>query len=326
MFKKIIEAIRLLFSSLFGGSKKNHVQVEKEALTDAPQDAAEVKPDTIVIVANETEPVIIPPGDTSEEFDSNLFEDTTEPETPVTPSLEENPETPAPSESETTDSTATDSPEEPAEPTPDVPTHTPRYLWCLDNGHGSQTAGKRSPVFDDGETQLLEYRFNRDIVARIITKLDEIGVKHFNVVPEVDIDNFLKGRVERANSKKSDLPKIFVSVHANAASAESSQHWAADNVKGIETWHYHNSKKGKKLASVFQKHLIEKTGFKSRHIKSKANKQFYVLRKTKMVSILTENGFYNNKKEATELMKDEVRQQIADAHVAAILEIEASGV
>ena len=41
-----------------------------------------------------------------------------------------------------------------------------------------------------------------------------------------------------------------------------------------------------------------------------------------MPSILTENGFYNNKKQALDLMKDEVRQLIADAHVEAIMEIE----
>lgn len=45
-----------------------------------------------------------------------------------------------------------------------------------------------------------------------------------------------------------------------------------------------------------------------------------------MVSVLTENGFYNNKKEAAKLITDEVRQKIADAHVAAILEIEENGI
>ncbi|MEL7222259.1 MAG: N-acetylmuramoyl-L-alanine amidase, partial [Bacteroidota bacterium] len=145
------------------------------------------------------------------------------------------------------------------------------------------------------------------------------------VVPEVDIDNFLQGRVERANSKSSDLPKIFVSIHANAAPAQSSKHWAADSIKGIETWFFHGSKKGQKLASIFQRHLIDFTGFNNRHLKSQPNRQFYVLRKTRMPAVLTENGFYNNKREAQQLMRDDVRQKIADAHVAAILELEENG-
>ena len=45
-----------------------------------------------------------------------------------------------------------------------------------------------------------------------------------------------------------------------------------------------------------------------------------------MPAVLTENGFYNNKAEALQLMREEVRQKIADAHVAAIVEIEENGI
>ena len=319
MLKKILEAIKLLFGSLFG-RRRHQNQIETEALNDAPQDAAEIKPDTIVVVTPETEAVIIPPDDPGEEFDVDLFEGEADLEDDL---FTEDAETETPVETE--EEVPTDTPDDEKEEFI-LPAHTPKYLWCLDNGHGKQTAGKRSPVFDDGETQLFEYEFNRDIVARIIEKLEGIGVKYYNVVPEVDIDNFLEGRVNRANSKKSDLVKIFVSIHSNAAPAASSKSWAADNISCIETWHYYQSNKGKKVASIFQKHLIEATGFQNRHIKSKPSRQFYVLRKTKMVSVLTENGFYNNKREAAELMKDEIRQKIADAHVAAILEIEENGI
>ena len=44
-----------------------------------------------------------------------------------------------------------------------------------------------------------------------------------------------------------------------------------------------------------------------------------------MTAILTENGFYNNLSEATELLKDEIKEKIADAHVNAILEVELKG-
>ena len=36
-------------------------------------------------------------------------------------------------------------------------------------------------------------------------------------------------------------------------------------------------------------------------------------------------GFFTNKTQALELMKDSIRQKIADAHVAAIMEIEENG-
>lgn len=325
MFGKIIEALKNLLSGLFGTKKTSTPKPQtgsasKPSSTSSgpsptpsrpprptapppepniPQDASELEPDTVVIVAHEMEEVVMLPGEQSVDHDDDLFLDE------IVPVTEEAP---------------------PAEPTPTAPKHKARYLWCLDNGHGSKTAGKRSPVFDDGETQFFEYEFNRDIVARIIKALDEAGVEYFNVVPEVDIDNFLAGRVDRANTKRSKLPKVYLSIHANAGPAKSSKHWAADSIKGIETWYYHGSKTGQRLASAFQQELLKKTGLKNRHLKSRPEKQFYVLRKTAMPAVLTENGFYNNKAEAKLLMTDSMRQKIADAHVAAIMEIEENGI
>ncbi len=325
MLGRFFSALSSFFSSLFG-TKKTEVTPPAQPTPAAPskpklpsvppppvgqpQDAAEIRPDSIIIVAHEMEEVILLPGEPDQDFDDDIFAEEVgvevvppEPEPAPVPA----PPTPAPA------------------PTPVPAGKKNRYLWCLDNGHGKKTAGKRSPVFDDGSTQFFEYEFNRDIVARIIKQLDKAGVKCYNVVPEVDTDNFLQGRVDRANNKKSDLPKLFVSVHANAGPTRSSNDWTADSVKGIETWFFHGSKRGQKLASIFHRHLIDKTGFHNRHLKSQAESQFFVLRKTNMTSILTENGFYNNKREAAELMKDSVRQKIADAHVAAILEIEKNG-
>ena len=173
--------------------------------------------------------------------------------------------------------------------------------------------------------QFREYEFNRDIVARIIKALDEKGVQYYNVVPEVEIGDFLQGRVERANNKRSSLPKLYVSIHSNAGPAASMQDWTEPSINGIETWYYYGSKRGQKLAGIFQKHLIEETGFNSRGLKSRSRSQFYVIRKTRMTAILTENGFYNNLAECRELMKESVRQQIADAHVLAIMEVEKNG-
>lgn len=311
MFKKILAAISSLFSSIFGGGKKAPTTppVKPKPVTPGeviPEDGSEIKPDTIVVIANELDQVTVKPGEPDKEFDEDIFDQPDQPVVTDPPKVEPDPVHTDP-------------------PVVAPPISTNRYMWCLDNGHGKKTPGKRSPVFDDGVTQLLEYEFNRDIVRRIQEELDKKGVKYFITVPEVDIDDFLEGRVNRANNLKSDLPKLFISVHSNAAPAASAKSWAADNISGIETWFYHGSKKGQLLASIFHKHLIEKTGFKNRHLKSRPESQFYVIRKTKMTAILTENGFYNNKAEALELNKDEVRQKIADAHVAAILEVEEKG-
>jgi N-acetylmuramoyl-L-alanine amidase len=331
MFKNFFDAIRSLFSSLFGSSRPRP-GADPELDRAIPQDGSEIRPDTIIVVADEMEHVVVLPSDIDKDFDKDIFEGLTPKEdlpvvTPPKPQ-EEPPVLPPVAEPKPTPVTPPPpTPTPTPQPTPPPTGPQPRYLWCLDAGHGRRTAGKRSPVFElEGKTtQFLEYEFNRDIIARMIGTLDEKGVRYFITVPEVDIDDFLQGRVDRANSKQSDIPKLFVSIHANAAPAPSANSWCADSIRGIETWHFHGSKTGQKIAGIFQRHLIAQTGFNNRHLKSRPQGQFFVLRRTNMPAILTENGFYNNRLEVLELMKPEVRQKIADAHVEAILEIERDG-
>lgn len=197
-----------------------------------------------------------------------------------------------------------------------------RYVWCLDNGHGKLTKGKRSPIVYNGQ-RLFEYEFNRAIVGMIIEELQRKNIQYYNVVPEIKIDDYLSGRVRRANKLKADLPKIYLSIHANAWGKRGV--WESPN--GIETWHFDKSASGKAIANIFQNELIRQTGWRDRGIKSlSGNRQFYVLKKTKMPAILTENGFYTNEEQCLQLMTDTFRKRIAKAHVNAILKIEQYGI
>ena len=73
------------------------------------------------------------------------------------------------------------------------------FVVLLDNGHAKSTAGKRSPLFDDGKTRFYEWEFNRDVVSRIAKKLDRLGIKYHVLVPEGDYDVPLTTRANRAN-------------------------------------------------------------------------------------------------------------------------------
>lgn len=200
-----------------------------------------------------------------------------------------------------------------------------RYMWCLDNGHAQNTLGKNSPVFElnGKQTQLFEYEFNRDINRRIMAKLAKAGVQYFNVVPELAEDVQLSERVRRANTLSTDLPKIYVSIHCNAGPTPPGKNWSLE--EGVETWYYQASTTGKKIASIFQKYLLETTGLKNRGLKSTEQVALYVLRHAAMPAILVESGFLNNEEEVKKLMDSKVRQTIADAYVDAILNIEKYG-
>jgi N-acetylmuramoyl-L-alanine amidase len=186
-----------------------------------------------------------------------------------------------------------------------------KYLWLLDNGHGRDTKGKRSPVWDDG-TQLFEFKFNRDVIDNLGLLLDQDGIEYTLICPELK-DVSLKERCRRANSemKRSSKPTIFISVHGNA--------FTDSNVKGAETHHYPNSEEGKRLSHIMQKHLVKYSGFNDRGLKES---KFKVLRSTKMPAMLTENGFYSNFEECKKMMTNKYKRLIAYGHYAAIREIE----
>ncbi len=289
-------------------------------MTGVAEDSSDVPQDTIITVKAEEVALVGPFADP----DKNAAVDgeVKPAETPTTAPASSDSPGPGEPVPPVTDTSGSDEPTT----TPPTPEHVPRYLWCLDNGHGKLQPGKRSPLFDDGDTRFFEYEFNRDVVERIIKALEKKGVKYYDVVPDyLEVGSFLRQRVKRANDKSSDLPKMYVSVHSNAGPAAAGV-WVNDSISGIETWFANGSTKGKKMAAIFQKHLIAETGWKNRDLKSTSITKLYVLVKTSMPAILTENGFYNNKKQVVDLMKSDIRQKIADAHVAAIMEIEKNGV
>lgn len=84
----------------------------------------------------------------------------------------------------------------------------------IDNGHGIDTPGKRSP---DGV--LREYAWNRLIASRIVDRLLSLGLDAELLVPE-ETDISLAERCRRVNAWCRQLGKnnvIVISIHANAA-------------------------------------------------------------------------------------------------------------
>jgi N-acetylmuramoyl-L-alanine amidase len=190
----------------------------------------------------------------------------------------------------------------------------------LDNGHGKDTKGTRSPNWENAE-QLFEWEFNRDIVDQIDAILQAEKYDSVVLVPEMN-DVSIKERVRRANKLHSEKKSILISVHGNgAANNDSRPH-------GVETFYFSNS--GKVLANELQNEVVGLTGWRDRGVRKAYDKvttkegkeitiyKIAILRYTKMVAVLTENGFYTNFEQCKQMMDDEVRTTIALAHVKAI--------
>lgn len=187
----------------------------------------------------------------------------------------------------------------------------------LDNGHGEETAGKRSPLWGDG-SQLFEWEFNRDIVLRIAAMLKADGVKFEILVPE-ETDVSLPERCRRANVIHADCGNnaVLFSVHGNAGGGT-----------GWECYTSVGQTKADAIATVLCEEAEKEfapDGWKMRfdYIDGDPDKesQFYILKHTVCPAVLSENFFFDNEKDCKYMLDNEFRNRIAKIHYLAIKKI-----
>lgn len=169
-----------------------------------------------------------------------------------------------------------------------------KILIAIDDGHGKETAGKRTPAFSDGRI-LKENDFNERTAEFLQEALERNGFGVLMVAPE-DTDTPLKTRVQRANDKNADA---YISIHANAFGTT----WNEAN--GLESWIYEKvmpDSETYRMAKGIHDELIQATGLRNRGMKRSSD--LYVLKNTRMHAVLLECGFMTNKEEAM-LLQDE---------------------
>ena len=187
-------------------------------------------------------------------------------------------------------------------------------IVLLDNGHGKETAGKRSPVWSDG-SQLFEWEFNRDIVRRIAKKLQADGIPYRVLVPEEN-DVSLTERARRANEyvKEFNGKAYVLSIHANAGGGT-----------GWEVYTSPGQTASDAIATVFFEEAgreFTPDGWRMRPDYSDGDPDkeanFAILTKTTCPAVLTENFFMDTEKDCRFIMSEDGRERIANMHVAAI--------
>ena len=188
----------------------------------------------------------------------------------------------------------------------------------IDNGHGHNTPGKRSP---DGKFR--EYAYNREIAKRIVADLIDRGYDAELLVPE-DNDISLEERVRRVNkiclaSDSSCI--ILVSVHVNAAGNGSK--WT--NATGWSVYTCKGQTSSDKLAECLCEAAIK--NFPGKRIRtdysdgdSDWEENFYILRHSLCPAVLTENFFMDSKSDLEYLQSQAGKQTIIDTHVEGIIE------
>lgn len=171
---------------------------------------------------------------------------------------------------------------------------------ALDDGHGMNTPGKRTPYIPELKRQILENEFNRAVVYYLKKELEHNGFKVLLTAPETN-DVPLSTRVKRANNAKVDL---FVSVHYNAYDSK----FNGNDPEGVEAFIYDWGGTREKVARAVLAELVKGTKQKNRGIKVA---KFYVLKYTTMPAVLLECGFMDNKREALLMIDPDFQKETA---------------
>lgn len=189
----------------------------------------------------------------------------------------------------------------------------------LDNGHGSNTAGKCSP-----DKSILEYKYNRNVTAAIVDRLKGYAnIKPILVVPEL-YDVPLSDRVRRINkwcALYGPSNCIMISCHVNAAGRGE---WK--NARGWSVWTTRGQNNSDKLATLCYNNATKRLDGIATTIKDvkdgdpdyEAN--FYIIKGANCPAILTESLFMDNKQDVAILKSEKGFNAIVDLHVDTILQ------
>ena len=188
----------------------------------------------------------------------------------------------------------------------------------IDNGHGSDTPGKRSP---DGLFR--EYSYTREIAHRVVSELSDCGYDARLLVPEI-VDIPLTERCRRVNAICDEVGTanvILVSIHVNASGSDGQWH----NASGWSTYTTPGITRSDLLAAdlyeAARKHLAgqkirQYNGPKEPDFES----NFYVLRHSKCPAVLTENLYQDCLSDVAFLQSSAGKRAVVMLHVEGIID------
>lgn len=183
----------------------------------------------------------------------------------------------------------------------------------IDNGHGIDTPGKRSPVWPDG-SQLLEWEFNRAIANEVMVGLNYLNISAHLLVPE-PFDVSLTERVRRVNTIASSEKCVLISIHANAGGGTG---WEVFTSPGETT-----SDKYAAILFDVARRLLPEFRMRADYADGDPDKEaeFYMLTKTICPAVLTENLFMDTEQDCRFILSKPGRNIISRIHIEGIKKI-----
>ena len=189
----------------------------------------------------------------------------------------------------------------------------------LDNGHGLNTPGKRSP---DGT--LIEAIYTRQLVKDLALELEKHGHTTHILVPE-SRDIPLNVRVKRINAicrVEGIENTILISIHLNAAGDGTK--WM--NATGWSCYTCKGQTESDRLADCLYKaaeQILENQVIRTDYARDGDpdwEENFYILRHSLCPAVLTENFFMDSRSDLKYLQSSAGKLSIVDVHLKGIYE------
>lgn len=182
----------------------------------------------------------------------------------------------------------------------------------IDAGHGGSDPGKI------GVNQCLEKDINLQIALKVKEKLENEQIK---VIMTREDENGLSTD-GASNHKIEDMKKRVEIINASEASIAVSIHqnsYTSEEVKGAQVFYFTHSEQGKQMAEIMQENFRLANPENKRQAKD--NQTYYMLKKTKIPTIIVECGFLSNWEEAEKLTDDSYQEKTAQIICDGIMKI-----
>jgi N-acetylmuramoyl-L-alanine amidase len=166
-----------------------------------------------------------------------------------------------------------------------------KYIVVIDPGHGGEDPGAT------GVSGKYEKDFTLSLSKKVAQILEEEPEIEVHMTREDDTFISSKGslRATFANDLNADL---YISIHGNT--------FTDPDLSGTQSYYFHDYSRS--FAEGMHQHVVNATGFTDQGIKEE---NYYVLRDTKMPSVLLEIGYLTNALEEQKMLRDDFQETIA---------------
>lgn len=168
----------------------------------------------------------------------------------------------------------------------------------VDPGHGGEDPGKV------GVNDILEKDLNLQVAQKVAKLLKEAGIKIVMTREDDKVPDAKKEDLDqRINLINDTNPTLALCIHQNS--------YPDEKIKGAQVFYHTVTEEAEDVASMVQEELRLVDPTNTRQIKE--NDTYYMLKNTKVPTIIVECGFLTNPEEAEKLTQEDYQNQLAKA-------------